>query len=195
MALEVRRLEGDDLIASLPRVAALRIEVFREWPYLYDGDLDYEVRYLAPMKAAPNTVLIGAFDGQTLVGASTAMPLDAHAEDFGAAFTGTGIPMDDVFYCAESVLLPAYRGQGVGHRFFDLREAAGRDYGYFTCAFCAVIRPENHPARPPGFRPLDTFWRARGYAPLQGVIARFPWKDLDATTETEKELQFWARAL
>ena len=30
-----------------------------------------------------------------------------------------------------------------------------------------------------GYRPLDSFWRARGYAPLPGVIAEFSWKDVD----------------
>lgn len=195
MALDVRRLQGAELSEAIPRVAALRIEVFRDWPYLYDGDLAYEQRYLAPLTATPDAVLIGAFAEGALVGASTAMPLKAHADDFAAAFANSDIRLDDVFYCAESVLLPGFRGQGVGHRFFDLREAVGRALGYRTCAFCAVVRPEDHPARPPDYRPLDAFWRNRGYAPLPGVVAQFAWKDIGDAEESEKPLQFWARTL
>ena len=81
-----------------------------------------------------------------------------------------GLAAEDVFYCAESVLQERYRGQGVGHRFFDLREAHARALGFSWSVFCAVIRPQQHPLRPAGYRPLDPFWRRRGYAPLTGCV-------------------------
>ena len=94
----------------------LRIEVFRAWPYLYDGDLDYERSYLQSYRDSAGALVVGAFDGDTLIGASTGAPLVDHADDFAAAFEGTGLDLSDIFYCAESVLLPVYRGQGVGHK-------------------------------------------------------------------------------
>ena len=47
---------------------------------------------------------------------------------------------------------------------------------------------------PAGYRPLDAFWRARGYAPVPGAVAHFAWKDVDQPGETDKPLQFWMRA-
>ena len=38
--VEVRALTGAELEAHLDDVARLRIAVFRDWPYLYDGTLD-----------------------------------------------------------------------------------------------------------------------------------------------------------
>lgn len=195
MTLEFRRLAGAALEDAIPEVAALRIKVFRDWPYLYDGDLTYEAQYLAPYVQNPLTVLIGAFDGAQLVGASTGMPLTAHADGFASAFASTDIDVSKVFYCAESVLLPQFRGRGAGHAFFDLREAAARQDGFGTCVFCSVIRPVDHPSRPADYRPLDGFWHARGYQPLPRVMATFNWRDLGATQETPKQLQFWARDL
>jgi GNAT superfamily N-acetyltransferase len=93
------------------------------------------------------------------------------------------------------VLLPAYRGQGMGHRFFDLREDHARGLGRTHCAFCGVLRPDDHPLRPDGYLPLDGFWRKRGYAPVDGAVAHFRWKDIDRTEETDHALQFWMRAL
>jgi GNAT superfamily N-acetyltransferase len=118
-----------------------------------------------------------------------------HADDFAAAFAETNIDIAEVFYCAESVLLPAYRGQGAGHGFFDAREAHARTLGFGKSAFCSVIRPADHPLRPADYAPLDPFWRKRGYAPLPGVMAQFSWKDVDQKDETAKSLQFWCRDL
>lgn len=195
MALEIRKLDQSEVAGRIADLAALRIAVFREFPYLYDGDRVYEESYLAPYATTADAVVIGAFDAARLVGAATGMPLTAHAEDFAQGFDGSGIDPASVFYCAESVLLPDWRGQGAGHRFFDLREAAARQQGLSFSAFCSVIRPSDHPARPPGYRSLDVFWSARGYAPLPGVVAEFNWKDLGADQETTKRLQFWGRSL
>jgi GNAT superfamily N-acetyltransferase len=190
----VRALRGEALGAALEDVAALRIRVFRDWPYLYDGDMAYERRYLTAYEG-PGALLVGAFDGRRLVGAATAARMEDHASDFGAPFRAAGLDMAQVYYAAESVLLPEYRGQGIGHRFFDLREAEGRAEGRKAMAFCAVIRPADHPARPAGYRPLDGFWQARGYAPVPGLVAEFAWKDVGETGETRKGLQFWMRDL
>jgi GNAT superfamily N-acetyltransferase len=193
--LQVRTLTGAALAGALDDVARLRIAVFRAFPYLYDGDLDYERRYLATYADSDAAILVGAFDGQRLVGAATGTPLEDHAGDFARALAGWDVPMEQVFYCAESVLLPEYRGQGAGHAFFDAREAHARALGRSHAAFCSVIRPADHPARPADHRPLDAFWTGRGYAPLPGAIAQFRWKDLGEAGQTEKPLQFWTRAL
>ncbi|WP_428928771.1 GNAT family N-acetyltransferase [Marinibacterium sp. SX1] len=193
--MTVRVLTGAALDAALDDVARLRIRVFRDWPYLYDGDVDYERRYLQVYRDSDAAVVVGAFDGDRLVGAATGMPLADHAEDFAEAFEGSGIDMTQVFYCAESVLLPECRGQGIGHRFFDEREAHARLLGLARVAFCGVVRPADHPLRPAGARALDPFWRGRGYAPVPGVVAHFAWKDIDQPGETDHPLQFWMRSL
>lgn len=195
MTLTFATLDGAAIDAALDDVARLRITVFRDWPYLYDGDEGYERRYLETYRDSPGAVLVGAFDGGRLVGAATGAPMEDHADQFGAPLAERGHDLSDIFYCAESVLLPAYRGQGAGHAFFELREAHARRLGRHWSAFCGVIRPDTHPARPASYRPLDDFWRKRGYAPLPGVVARFAWKDIGDTEETEKPMQFWMRRL
>lgn len=193
--MRVEVLTGAALDAALDDVARLRITVFRAFPYLYDGGFAYERGYLQTYRDSRDAVLVGAFDGDQLVGAATGTPMEDHAEDFAGGFAGTGYDLTEVFYCAESVLLPAYRGQGIGHRFFDLREAHARQLGRRYSAFCGVVRPADHPLRPADYAPLDPFWRKRGYAPVQGVLAQFSWKDIDAEAETAKPLQFWMRAI
>lgn len=195
MTVSVRALTGADLDAVLPDLASLRMEVFREWPYLYHGTFDYEHRYLQSYRDSQGALLIGAFDGDLLIGAATGTPLEDHADDFGAPLRGRDLEINQIFYCAESVLLPDYRGQGLGHIFFDLREAHARQIGRDYSMFCAVIRPADHPMRPDNIRDLRPFWRVRGYEPLENTIANFGWTDFGEREETQKPMQIWMKSL
>jgi GNAT superfamily N-acetyltransferase len=196
MTISVEALTGTALTAVLPDLARLRIAVFRDWPYLYDGSLDYERAYLAKFAAASDTIIVIARDGNEVVGASTASPMTGHADEFAATFRAQGYDPLDIYYFGESVLLPAYRGQGIGHSFFGHREARARYLGRFThAAFCSVVRPPDHPLRPKDARPLTPFWLGRGYHPVEGLMSTLTWKDIDEPAATPKPMQFWMQAL
>ena len=123
MALDVRSLTGDDIKSVLPDLARLRMIVFRDWPYLYDGTLEYEGEYLAKFAKAKGAVCVIARDGDQIIGASTGAPMVEHADEFGEPFKAAGYNLSKIFYCGESVLLTSHRGHGLGHAFFDHREA------------------------------------------------------------------------
>lgn len=195
MTLAVRPLTGDALRAALGDLARLRIAVFAAFPYLYSGSEDYEREYLAEFTAAPDAVLVAAFDGERIVGAATASPLSAQDDYIRAPFVQQGIDPAPVFYFGESVLLPEYRRQGIGHAFFDQREAAARAYGASHASFCAVVRPADHPQRPADYVPLDAFWQRRGYAPVPGLTGEFHWQEHGEAGESAKPMQYWMRAL
>ena len=195
MSVVVRPLTGGEIEAAIDDLARLRIAVFAAYPYLYDGDAAYEADYLREFVAAPDAVLVAAFDGTRIVGAATGSPMDASKQLFRAPFEGRGIDTASLFYFGESVLLPEYRGQGIGHAFFDHREAHARSCGSSATNFAAVIRPEAHPDKPAGYVPLDGFWRRRGYAPLPGVITQLAWKEHGEASESLKPMQYWLRRL
>jgi GNAT superfamily N-acetyltransferase len=195
VTLTIRALRGDEIGASVGDLAALRIAVFAAWPYLYDGDADYEAAYLCEFLSAHDAVLVAAMDGPRIVGAATASPMSAQKPEFRAPFEARGIDTAHLFYFGESVLLPHYRGRGVGHEFFNHREAQARQWGADAACFAAVIRPADHPARPADYRPLDGFWRGRGFAPVAGLTAGLAWKEHGEAGESPKLLQFWRKAL
>ena len=195
MRVAVRRIPPGEAARWLDDVARLRIGVFRDWPYLYDGSLDYERAYLRVYSDSPRAVLVGAFESGRLVGAATGTPMVDHDDAFAAPLAAAGWDADDVFYCAESVLLPEWRGKGIGHRFFDEREAAARAEGFSFSVFASVIRPDSHPMRPAGARDLGPFWRGRGYRPLDAPPASFRWRDVGQDVETAKPLALWGKRL
>ncbi len=195
MALCVVPLTGPALHAALDDLAALRIAVFREYPYLYDGTLDYEQGYLRLFAKSRDGVIVAARDNGEIVGCATGSALATQHGSLQAPFRDAGYNPGEIFYCGESVLLPQYRGQGIGHIFFEEREKHARAKGYKISAFCAVVRASDHPARPAGYRPLDAFWQSRGYRKAPGMIARLSWKDIGAASATDKPMQFWLKDL
>ena len=196
MALRIETLSRDQFGAALTALAHLRIEVFRDWPYLYDGSLAYEQTYLDKFSATEGSVIVAAYDGATIVGCATAAPLLGHEPEFAAPFLKVGYDPSRIFYFGESVLRASYRGRGIGHAFFDHREAAARrSHGVTHTAFCGVVRPADHLARPAGYSPLDAFWIKRGYTKVPALVAHYDWTDVGDSAKTSKPMQFWMRAL
>ena len=192
--ITVQAFTGKDVERYIPEVAKLRIEVFREFPYLYDGTMEYEAKYLRTYTASPDSVIVIAFDGDQVVGASTAVPLRHEMEEIKRPFLAIEIDPDSVFYLGESVLRREYRGQGIGVSFFEEREVHASRIGDFGWgAFCAVERPPDHPRRPKDYAPLDAFWNKRGYFKRPELRTTLSWKDIDQTDQTTKPMVFWLK--
>jgi GNAT superfamily N-acetyltransferase len=195
-SLRLERIGGRRILDFLPALARLRITVFRDFPYLYDGSEAYERSYLQTYIDAPDSVMVLVLDGDELVGASSGIPLADEVAELRRPFEQSAYPPERVFYCGESVLLPAYRGRGLGVRFFEEREAHARALGRFELiCFAAVQRPAEHPRRPAGYLPLDDFWQRRGYRERPELATTFSWQDLDEPAETPKPMVFWTKEL
>jgi len=193
--VKIIKVTGEDIRTYLDDLARLRIEVFREFPYLYEGDLDYEREYLSTYTQASYAALIVALADHQVVGASSCLPLEEEVEAIRLPLSATTYAEQEIMYLGESVLLKQFRGHGIGVAFFRLREAYARSLGRKYASFCAVVRPEDHPQRPANYQPLTTFWQKRGYAPLPRVAARLQWKDVGLEQETPKTLGYWIKAL
>ncbi len=193
-AFQLIEVRGPELAPWIDVLGELRIAVFREFPYLYAGDLAYERKYLRAYLDCPHSLVVFARDeaGRT-VGATTCLPLADENVDFRAPFVRAGVPTDDILYLGESIVLPEFRGSGLGAEFFARREAHARRLGLGTTAFCAVERPADHPARPAGHRPLDAFWIRLGYRRRPELQAVFSWKEVGEEQESPKTLTFWTK--
>jgi GNAT superfamily N-acetyltransferase len=195
MSVLIRPVTGAALQGLIPALAKLRITVFRDWPYLYDGGEDYERKYLQVYVDSDRAMIAVATDGEDVVGASTCLPMVDAGSEMREPLMAAGFDPARIFYFGESLLLPAYRGQGVGVEFFKQREAHAMADGVCDHAlFYAVRRPADHPARPADATSLHEFWRHRGYAPLAGVSCRMAWKQV-AQGEVSNTLDAWMKRL
>ncbi|HTQ70755.1 MAG TPA: GNAT family N-acetyltransferase [Acidocella sp.] len=191
--LTIETVTGLEAASALPALARLRIEIFRAFPYLYEGDEASERDYLRSYVNVPGAAIVLAKDGSRIVGAATCLPLAAETGNVQKPFIEAGMNLSRLFYFGESVLDPAYRGRGIGVAFFKAREA--RAAGYQTTCFCAVQRPADHPLRPKTYVPLDEFWRHRGYQRRDDLFCFMSWRDIGEAAQTQKKLIFWTKHL
>lgn len=189
----VRPLRGEDLERALPALARLRIDVFRAFPYLYAGTEDYEQNYLRNLVSAHDALIVAAEAGGEIIGCATGSAIEAHHAEFAAPLKKAGYDLASTFYFGESVLRADFRGRGLGHAFFDAREAHARERGYARTCFCAVERAADHPARPDAYRPLDDFWKKRGYRKLPGITTGFPWPTEPGGPDLMHPMSYWIR--
>lgn len=193
-AISLHCATGAAIEPYLADLARLRIHVFRHWPYLYEGSVDYEMQYLTTYLRTPRSICVMAQVDNEIVGASTGLPLSDETAEFQGPFLSAGWDITRIFYFGESVLLPEYRSQGIGHEFFNYRERHAASFGCFThTAFAAVDRPLEHPLRPLDYREHNEFWHKRGYSRANNLTMRLSWPEVGQTQPTEKPLTFWLR--
>jgi GNAT superfamily N-acetyltransferase len=196
MNLSLETLTGLDIESVIADLAGLRMVVFKEFPYLYQGSIMYEMQYLQTYLECDQSMIVIARDGERVVGASSALPLVSETNELQQPFLDHGFNPKTVFYLAESVLLPNYRGYGLGSQFFEARESYAKKLGGFTwAAFCAVQRAKDHPLRPVHHRDLDSFWQARGYEKRVDLSTFFSWQEIGEEVESLKPMTFWLKNL
>jgi GNAT superfamily N-acetyltransferase len=194
MKNKILQLQGSEILPWIDKIGELRIRVFHDFPYLYEGDLDYERKYLQIYtKSSTSLIALVVDESENVQGATTCLALLDEGPEFQLPFRQAGYDLSKIFYFGESILLPSLRGQGFGKRFFELREAQAQKFqASYTC-FCSVNRPSDHPRRPQDYRPLDSFWISRGYKKHPELSALYSWRDIGAKLETEKSLTFWLK--
>lgn len=195
MSIEIQVVSGQELLPYIDAVAQLRMAVFREYPYLYEGSLAYEQRYLQTYINTSDCIFVLVSEGKKVIGVSTALPLTAETMALKQPFLEQHYDLNQIFYFGESVLLPRYRNQGIGVRFFAEREAHAKQLHFKYAAFCTVQRAEEHPLRPPHYQPLDDFWHKRGYTRHPELKAWFSWREVNETEESLKPMVFWLKQL
>lgn len=188
-----RQVSGKDIRNVIRELSQIRIQVFKEWPYLYDGSLEYERQYLQNYFDHPRSLCILVSVDEKVVGVSTLMPLEGEHGDLKNPVLEAGYDISKIFYYGESCLLPEYRGSGIYPELFKRRLEHVESFGdeYHKICFCSVIRPDEHPLKPPDYRPLNEFWKRQGFERIPGLEMSYDWKDIGDSAETKKKLAVW----
>lgn len=195
MELREELFIGSDIRRAAEDFAALRISVFYDFPYLYEGSTEYELDYIQTYAQSPNALLFGIYDGNKMVGATTCLPLSEETDEVKAPFQKYGHNINEFLYFGESIILPEYRGLGYGKRFFEVREQQAIRLGKQKTCFCSVKRPFDHPLKPINYRDNSGLWTKVGYSENPDLTCTMSWLDRNEQEETTKTLIFWTKDL
>ena len=193
--MEILRLSGSEARQYAKEIGELRLKVFFDYPYLYEGNLEYEMEYLETYFKAKHSIVVLLKEDNKIIGATTGIWAKEEEESFREPFRMYGLNPDEVFYFGESVLLSEYRGKGYGKIFFAEREKFARTLPFIKyLSFCGVVR-EGHPLKPKDYRPLDSFWQMQGFKKAEGLVTDYHWKDRGEKEETNKKMQYWMKEI
>ena len=188
-------LTSSNIESCLEPLAALRLEIFREYPYLYEGLREDELCYLKSYVAAPDACVILSQESGTIEGAVTGMPLIHEDAQMLSAFTENSLDVEGFYYVGELLLYQAFRNRGLGSKLLGQMEAHIRSLGKYCKLTCATLeRPDDNPARPLESTPITRFLAHSCFVMLPGVTTQFPWRETDGV-KREHLMQFWVKEL
>lgn len=173
----------------LAQLAEMRIQVFREYPYLYEGNLDYEFDYLERYVQCPSAILLALLDsaGQAW-GVCTGIPLIHEDPVLSAPIPGNH---QSGFYIGEVLILPQARGQGWGAKLLEAIIDLSQKLGFKQHYLYTVVEPAHN--RPPHYHSPAKLWRKIGFEPTP-IQCSFEWKRWDQEHPQNHTMELWQRS-
>ena len=162
----IKLLTKEEVKPLLPFVATLRINIFREYPYLYDGNLKEEMDDLEQCAQVPHNALAIAYHKETPIGFLYGIPLIEFKSHFENPvvdlFKDKNLAPETCYYFADVIILPEHRGNGLTKKLFDTLEIYAQEQGYCSASFITESH-DIHPLKPVDYKPLEPLWKYLQY--------------------------------
>lgn len=170
----IKVVHGADSAEYMDCLGSLRLETFKEFPYLYVGTKEIEDHYVGWYPKDPNTLFgIAQVQGK-FAGILTGVPLrslcnrDLNTQN---ACEKAGLVIADYYYLGEVITLKEFRNQGIATSNFKALEENAKKLGYKHTCFITVEREENHPLKPADYKGPASLFTKLGYTKTD---SRFP---------------------
>ena len=194
--IKIRTLRGAGIKTYIPSIVKVRNEVLKEYPYMRDNPVEEDTKYFKHLSQSKDSIAVLIFDGPKIIGVTTGMPLEEQLPFLQKPFLEKKIKLSEIFHFGVCALLKPYRGRGIAHHFFDLREEHVKHLKRFKkISLTCVLRPKNHPKKPKDYISLDSFWKKRGYVERKDLISENAWREHDEKAPTPKSLVFWVKEI
>jgi hypothetical protein len=172
------------------------MEVLKEFPYMQADNTEADMQYFKTLSQSKDSIAVLVFDGPKIIGVTSGLPLEENLEVLQKPFLKNQLAPSDFYYFGVCALLKPYRGRGIAHHFFDIREEHAKHLKRFNkICLSNVLRPKNHPQKPKDYVSLENFWKKRGYIERQELIGHLPWRDAEEKHPSPKSLVFWIKEI
>lgn len=190
-------LIGPEAKKYVTDIANIRIQVFKEFPYLYAGTLEYEQEYSDYFSKDERAILIAAMQDERIIGFITGMPLSLEnplTKDVAQKLLAKGLTdISHYYYLGEAIVLAEYRKPLLIYNLFKKFKEETKNFTYQKIGILTVIRDKNHPLRPAGYRSIESILKYFKFHPTD-IIIDFEWPTFQASGEIENAanpMLFW----
>jgi hypothetical protein len=192
----IKSFTGQEAERYVDQIAAIRLNMFKSYPYLYKGTVEHEKEYLQVYFKSPHATILLAFDNQgNVIGMSSSIPLDDEAEEIKAPFIEKQLNCEDYLYIGEGLIDAEYQNKGLVRQAAQIHEEIAHSMGYKYLVFMAVDRPENHPCKPDNYRSTDDLFKHFGYTKFDNMNVTLTWNQVDTNQEVTNTLSLWHKEL
>jgi ribosomal protein S18 acetylase RimI-like enzyme len=191
---------GKETAKYIDIVSEWRIKLFREYPYLYVGDIEYEKKYMQGHATDKQAMIaIAKVDGM-LAGFSTGFPLISDSEivaDVKKLVSQAGDDIADYYYYGEIMVLPEFRGRGLASMLYTAQDNLIKSWEFKHVCISTVVQEENHPLKPAGYKSTEGMFEHMGFVKNKLMI-NYPWPTIQhdqSIKEVNHQLACWTKSL
>jgi hypothetical protein len=195
-SINIEVLKGTEVIPYLQKLAELRIDFYRNYPYLYEGNITDEKAYLSMYAKSKDSLLVIAKNGDDIVGAVTGIPMLESKEENKQLFAQKQIPAEHIFYLGELVLSQDYQNNTIQESLYlQLENAVKELEKYSLLAVCEIERSPDDTKKPVSAFSSEVIWTGRGFTKQPQLYTTDAWKDVGDLEKSDHHLFFWYKAL
>lgn len=196
---EIKIFTGESLENLRSFVVNLRITIFKEYPYLYEGNVKEENAYFDWFSKLPNTAIAVAYLDAKPIGFTSGtsfVDFDEHFQGSVDIFTKAKLEAKNYYYFPEILILPEHDNDLINYRLFEALENHAKKLNYKSGCF-VTEEHESHPLKPQDYKPLDYLWHLLDYT-KSALIINFSWSTIQADKSSKDKkhaLIYWLKKL
>lgn len=192
MTFRIEVFKGAEAAPYIRSLSEMRLKVFCEFPFLYVGNMETDLVYTQMFSASSQGMLVVAFEGDTIVGIRSGMPVRDEkvkplSERRCRRLEAYGIKAKEYYYCGEIIVAPAFRKKGIATQLMGKFIEEVKVLGFPGMVAITSIRPSHHPLRPQTYFEGDTFLSKYGFIKSPVIFtAQYPTRQPDGSVKKQQ---------
>lgn len=193
--LHVETYKGAEIAPYTNKIVQLSNDLFKKYPYLYDGsDAEY-TKHLTSYAQSKHGVVSIAFDGNKVIGVATGIPLSEAWEKYQQPFRKKGENIDKIFYLGELLVSPEYTGKGLGQQMTKNVEQFAKGRGYTTITAQVIDEKSVKETAPQNHYSMTNVLKKLNYQERPEINLVSYWTNVNESKESPHQMLYWTKAL
>lgn len=181
-------LYGEQITPYNEAIISLVNEVFYDYPYLYQGNCPGYDESLCAYAQSMNSLVVLALDEEKVIGLATGIPINE-------SWVKDDLDLQGAYYLGELVVLPSYRGQGLGYKMGKEIESFARDHKYSLLTLLSIDEALLEARAPNGYISSSCTFKKLGYSKHPNLYYDGSWINVGESEPIPHRHRFWTKAL